>query len=52
VVFDGNVISIKTAALQKAARLETLTTFFFLFIPAILRTGMLPSTPDFLGLNK
>lgn len=31
VVFDGNVISIKTAALQKAVRLENPTIVFSIF---------------------
>lgn len=38
VVFDGNVISIKTAALQKAARLENPTivfSIFFLLFPVL-----------------
>lgn len=53
VAFDGNVISIKTAALQKAARLENLTIVFFShFLPALSCTGTLPSTPDLLELNK
>lgn len=31
VVFDGNVISMKTAAAQKAVRLENLTIVFSIF---------------------
>lgn len=43
VVFDGNAISIKPAALHKAARLENLTivfSIFFLLFP-VLRHSLL-----------
>lgn len=51
--FDGNVISIKTAALQKAARLDNLTIVFFPhFLPVLSCAGTLPSAQDLLGLNK
>lgn len=45
VAFDGNVISIKTAALQKAARLDNLTIvfflIFFLFFPVLAHSLLL-----------
>lgn len=53
VAFDGNVISIKTAALQKAARLDNLTIVFFPhFLHVLSCAGTLPSAQDLLGLNK
>lgn len=39
VVLDGNVISIKPAALQKAARLENLTVVFPVFFLLYLALG-------------
>lgn len=56
VAFDGNVISLKTAALQKAARLENLKIFenncFFHFLPALSCTGTFPLLQIFLELNN